>query len=513
MKLSNIHKGIRAAALIGGVLVVGPAVYAQGIGVPTFQELLVPTKTALDRGKVVYERNCSNCHGPDGIGQTPYAAKLGTPLPNLQAGEFPKNGGGKVQIYNTITKGTGGHPVLTNLAYQDAWAVTHYTRALGNVELTDPPEILQAAMTEAEKGICKDSVKGTIESKMAFQGEEQVAKGMQVYTANCASCHGAEGGGDGAAAAALNPPPRNFKAADEKWTNGTSPLAIFNTLANGISGTSMASFAHLPEEDRWALTHLIREKWLPAEAKQESTPEQIVDVCRSLSAAGSTVRIPIESAIRFYAEDNVDRRTVRLESYGTSWVTDGADARRGEQLFAAHCQMCHGPNGSGSKMGPYGSQPPYLWVEVSALEPASAGGSVQDFAKRTMGGAHASIPDMTGAAQLSQKDWQSLHAYVAAFEGMGEARPASTRPAPEPVQDAAPTDVEETTPDGAAESEPAEPAAKPAEPAAQPEPAAAKPAPAAAPEAAEEPKPTAPANEGGADAAPAAPEEGSDGQE
>lgn len=35
-----------------------------------------------------------------------------------------------------------------------------------------------------------------------------VEAGSQLYTTNCATCHGTEGMGDGPAAAALNPPPR-----------------------------------------------------------------------------------------------------------------------------------------------------------------------------------------------------------------------------------------------------------------------------------------------------------------
>lgn len=39
------------------------------------------------------------------------------------------------------------------------------------------------------------------------------ALGKAVYTRLCASCHGATGVGDGAAAAAINPKPRNFRDA------------------------------------------------------------------------------------------------------------------------------------------------------------------------------------------------------------------------------------------------------------------------------------------------------------
>jgi mono/diheme cytochrome c family protein len=49
--------------------------------------------------------------------------------------------------------------------------------------------------------------------------------GATVYATNCATCHGAKGGGDGVAAAALNPKPANFAAGAFKYDangNGTA---------------------------------------------------------------------------------------------------------------------------------------------------------------------------------------------------------------------------------------------------------------------------------------------------
>ncbi|MBK8946793.1 MAG: cytochrome c [Ignavibacteriae bacterium] len=56
-----------------------------------------------------------------------------------------------------------------------------------------------------------------------------VEKGNTLYQTNCASCHGADGNGDGVAAAALNPKPRNFHQKDG-WTNGREFSKLFNTL-------------------------------------------------------------------------------------------------------------------------------------------------------------------------------------------------------------------------------------------------------------------------------------------
>ena len=83
---------------------------------------------------------------------------------------------------------------------------------------------------------------------------ELLAHAKPMYEAQCAMCHGATGGGDGAAAAALNPRPRNFKV-DGGWKNGRKPSQVFGTLTKGLN--SMPSFSTLPEEDRWALAHYV----------------------------------------------------------------------------------------------------------------------------------------------------------------------------------------------------------------------------------------------------------------
>jgi mono/diheme cytochrome c family protein len=71
---------------------------------------------------------------------------------------------------------------------------------------------------------------------------------------NCASCHGASGHGDGAAAAALPPPkPANWTAdAVQKQTDGE----IFWKISNGRG--SMPPWKHLPEKERWELVNYIR---------------------------------------------------------------------------------------------------------------------------------------------------------------------------------------------------------------------------------------------------------------
>lgn len=76
-------------------------------------------------------------------------------------------------------------------------------------------------------------------------------RGAALFQAQCASCHGTAGGGDGPLAAKMEPPPIAFT--DRERARSRSLMALYQVVSQGVAGTAMPSFAALPDEDRWAL--------------------------------------------------------------------------------------------------------------------------------------------------------------------------------------------------------------------------------------------------------------------
>ena len=89
--------------------------------------------------------------------------------------------------------------------------------------------------------------------KSPVSGAAAVDKGKKVAQVNCMPCHGANGKGDGAAAAALTPKPADWTSAK---VQAESDGEIFWKITNGRG--AMPPWRQLSEGDRWALVAYIR---------------------------------------------------------------------------------------------------------------------------------------------------------------------------------------------------------------------------------------------------------------
>ncbi len=85
--------------------------------------------------------------------------------------------------------------------------------------------------------------------------QASIAGGSDLYTKNCASCHGPEGRGDGHMAMMLEHKPSNLHDAHvQENTDGS----LFYFITEGVVEAKMPAFSKLSEEDRWNIVNYMR---------------------------------------------------------------------------------------------------------------------------------------------------------------------------------------------------------------------------------------------------------------
>jgi mono/diheme cytochrome c family protein len=151
--------------------------------------------------------------------------------------------------------------------------------------------------------------------KQVQSSDAQIKKGQELFKKNnCNSCHGDNGKGDGLAAAALNPKPRNFHA-NANWKNGTTFSGLYKTLEEGIAGGPMSSFAHVPAADRVAIIHYIRSLnkgiYPDVSDAEVNKLEQQYGLAKALASGGKSKVIPVALAMeKLVAEAATERQKV-----------------------------------------------------------------------------------------------------------------------------------------------------------------------------------------------------------
>lgn len=166
------------------------------------------------------------------------------------------------------------------------------------VQVNAPVEVEVKRTISAKKGAIMPAVDLEV---IKNPSSDFIAKGKELYQQSCASCHGNNGLGDGAAGVALNPPPRNLTDLSG-WTNGTDFVNLYKTLEEGIVKNGMAAYEYMPPVDRIAMIQYIRTLADYPEITEDQIQE--ADVTYNLTEGKATSnQITLDEAIELVVKE------------------------------------------------------------------------------------------------------------------------------------------------------------------------------------------------------------------
>lgn len=236
------------------------------------------TPEAVEKGKLLYFKRCSFCHGLTGDGDGPAARQL-TPRPRdftkglykfrtTNSGELPTD----EDLFSVISRGLPGtamqpfdsDKIKNGLTEEERWQVIYYIKTFYK-DFSDPEFDPYKQVAKVSKEISSSS--------------ESIAKGKEIFKQmKCWECHGESGQGNGPNAPKLKDKFRDDPIVPANLTKGWRYKAgntardIYMRFSTGINGTPMPSFTDsLKDDERWHLANFV-----VSLQRKEIKPEQVL---------------------------------------------------------------------------------------------------------------------------------------------------------------------------------------------------------------------------------------------
>lgn len=175
--------------------------------------------------------------------------------------------------------------------------------------------------------------------------------GREVYTRQCAGCHGTSGDGKGPAATYLDPPPRDYRLGRFKFTStprGAKPRRedLTRIIRHGAKGTSMPTFRFIAQDDLDAVIDYVM--LLSSRGEVELRLMRIAET--QLGEEDNIEPSLVAEQVQLIAQSwaNADTRIVRPLTPQPQYTQESIDA--GAKAFVQlNCYKCHGRDGRGNK--------------------------------------------------------------------------------------------------------------------------------------------------------------------
>lgn len=258
----------------------------------------MPANATADsnRGRIVYSKNCSVCHGEKGDGKSRAQASLNPPPRDFTAAKAD------LTRQRMITSVTYGRPdtamagFKTQLSPADIEAVVDYIRSgfMGGANnagisgtqhnkrgpgaaapgpMAAMPNMPAASAMPMMGAHAKPPAVADMTAAMPNKLKGDATKGAAFYMSNCATCHGATGDGRGPRAYFINPKPRNFlhPASREQFNR----VALFDAISNGKLGTEMPAWSKVLSQQEIAdVAEFVFQRFIQAPPSDTSGGKQ-----------------------------------------------------------------------------------------------------------------------------------------------------------------------------------------------------------------------------------------------
>ena len=174
-----------------------------------------------------------------------------------------------------------------------------------------------------------DKMSGTV-----AQQDPLLPRGEELFTKQCAVCHGETGDGLGKFAYLMNPRPRNFQQGNFKLSTTQNQIPteedLLRTISRGMPGSAMPPWGHLPQSELIALARYVRQINVDAErARLEA---------RSAEGRLSKGEVPAELARR--TEPGPPLAVPPEPAF------DDLHWYSGRRIYLEACAACHGADGN-----------------------------------------------------------------------------------------------------------------------------------------------------------------------